>query len=730
MSTTRVGSYSALQLRILRDQRLDEWDPDQPRDEFGKFAAAGSGTQEGAVKSGKSAISKAAGKEDLDKVLSSLAGSKTLKAASKAELSVALMNKATDLGIPNDPYWSAAFKASLAGPENETWAESADGEKGMLLDDGKGGKDLVLESGEVVAAPPGVALQSEQGPEKTNYGEMSAGQLFGTAAYKNLSDEDKDQIHDLLDYGDSLSADMTDEIDDVNSQIQSLVEKGEKPAAKSAPAVKSVDKKTVDFGSFEKGDFDMDKAIAESFPPGSTYEEDGVGNWVVTEPGGQQWVAEAQEDGGKHEFKKHDGPTIGDDAEEPNPPANAAKDKAHTEHAKEAREAAKKITAHAAQLRAQLKKDPTNADLAAKVKEAEKAAKAARSAARKAEKATDAKTAEKHAAKAKAHHAKLVGGDDEVGALVVEKAGSKSSGKSASGKTHAVSSADAKALQKKTEKLKEAAEKPHPDSWSKEKVAAKEAAKKALSDHAGASTPDELKAAADAYDKVAQQASQAGSYWGSSYSELAKEMREAATPKETFSVGKGGKHNHDEAPKHSARPVESIKGDVVSEKTFKEHRATYTNTLTASEKKAVLKYSGSAYTQINGDLRKGKPPDETARAIDKAIEKAPAPRDMLVHRGVGGTKAKEVFGSLQPGDEYVEKAYSSTSAGGSAAFGGEYELHITVPKGYPVAPIPSHHPHEREYLLRRNTRFRVTKREQVGGKTKIHVTVIHDKKEE
>lgn len=415
---------------------------------------------------------------------------------------------------------------------------------------------------------------------------------------------------------------------------------------------------------------------------------------------------------------------------EANPPANLSKDAAHTAHAKEAREAAKAITAHAKQLRDQYKKNPTPENKA-KVEAAEKAAKAARSAARKAEKAKDATAAAKHAEKAKAHLSKTVGGDEETAALKVTKAAEVKAPAATPAKAPTIAKTATAALQKQADKLKAAADQKHPESWSAEKIAAKEAAQKTLAEHANPTTPDELKAAADALDKVAAQASAAGSAWGSGYKSLAAEMREAATPRETFSVGKGGTGDHGVAPEKSTRPVADIKGEIVSEKTFKEHREAYTATLNTDEKAAALKYSGQAYGQINSNLRKGGEPDKTVRDLDKAIAKAPAPRDMIVHRGVGGEKSLQIYSGMKEGDQFVEKAYSSTSAGGSAAFGGQVEKVITVPKGYPVAPIPSQSPGEREYLLRRNTKFQVTKIEHVESpngakKVRVHVTVIHD----
>lgn len=574
--------------------RMDEWDPDQPRDEHGMFASAGGGTVEGAVKSGMSAIGKTEDIGGLSKISESIKGSKVLTPSAKAKLYQELADKA-GLGS-NDAidYQHQAFTEAIKGEKGKDWVNVEDPETGfevqaMIVPDGNGGQAAQLESGENINMP-------------------------GAASETPLTDQ-----------------------------------------------------------------------------------------FLNGKPGDDALYAKAKE------------------AEQVKAAVESAKSKPQSQldHSKEAREAAKKITAHAKELRDQYKKNPTAANKA-KLEAAEKAAKAARSAARKAEKSKSPEEAKKHAEKAKSHHAKLVGGDEEAHAFVVSKSGSKTTSEKSGGH---------KELASKAAKLKEQADAPHPSGWSAEKIAAKDAAKEALEKHANASTPEELKAAAKAFDNVAKQASAAGSLWGSSYSDLAEQYREKTTPQEKLAVGEAGSSDHSTPPSTSARPIHSIEGEQVSAGTHDKHRDEYTKVLTGAEKKAALRYSGSSYSEINANLRKGGAPSTHDLKLDKAISKAPAPKDMLVHRGLSGEFSKNMFANLKPGDQYVEKAYTSTSAGNSAAFGGSVALRITVPKGYPIAPIPSHHENEREYLLRRNTKYQVTKIEKSGNTVVAHVTVVHDGKE-
>lgn len=751
-SEAYVRAYAEARLDAVR---LDEWNPDQPRDEHGMFSS-GEGTVAGALKSGQSAVANAETAADVNKLAGSVGKSKVLTSGAKAKLYTALAGKAEDIDPESDQaieMKSQAFKAAIMGKENEDWADVEDPGTGdtvvaQLVDDGQGGVHAVLESGEVVAAPPGVVVAAKDAGEAKAKEALAAidnskitipneaidlhngdaTEAIKDAMGKDVSieySEDGEQVTVTTPDGKVYAGSIGTDDDALNLQevggsagaakLASLM--GEKDFDEmsghqilSSPEYKSLNP--------------MQKAHIDKLMEG----DKAIGNQM------DKFLSdnEAVKAGDELDLEEHDAATAAASLthEEANPPANPNKTPEHAAHAKAARDAAKEAVLTGKALRAQLKKDPTNAQLKSHVEAAEKAAKAARSAARKAEKAKDAKEAAKHAAKAQEHADKVSqlnkSAPESGGPTVITAAQAAAAKPKASG-AYVIPAATTKALQTKADKLKEAAKQPHPDSWSKEKIAAKEAAQKALIEHADPTTPDEMKAAADALEKVADQAHAAGSYWGSSYKSLAEEYRDAATPKEQHTFASGEGDDHSQPPAKSARPIADIKGELVTSKAHAEHRTQFTAALKPDEKKAALKYSGSAYGQINSHLRADGKPDKTMIDLDKAIAKAPAPKDMLVHRGISGSFSQKLYAGLKPGDQIVEKAYSSTSAGGNAAFGGDVEMHITVPKGYPAAPIPSHHPGEREYLLRRNTKFQVTKIENNGGKIIAHLTVVHDK---
>lgn len=646
------------------EERMDEWNPDQPRDEFGKFAPGGEGTEKGLVKSAQSAIGKAESKSDLKAISNAIHNSKTASDAAKAKVYQALSQKAAEL------------------PGNSSYAESL----GEIADEYAQAAGISLN--ETSAEPDNAEIDEEAEYVKTN-----------------------------------------------STKLEKLVEMSGSGIAKD---------KISDFQVSVEGK--QINTAADALAAAQVYQNLAASSALHGLPSmADGFEAKAAELKAQAETMKT--PT---DQEEAKIAEKAAKPQAALDHAKEAREHAKSIIAHAKGLRDKLKADPNNEDLKKQVALAEKSAKAARAAARKAEKASSPEEAAKYAAASKGHAEKA--GVKMIGTSVptVTKASAvepsvKSTpvGKSNKPKVEVVkpgavtkiSKSSIDEVQQTVANLKKAAtETPPPANWSDAKKEAYAKAVAALDRHGGAKTIDEFKAAAEAFDKVAKEVVNAGSYWGGGYQSLANKMQEATTAsnQEKFIVhpptGKVDVKTH--APVKSARPIDDIKGEEVHEETFKEHRSQYTAILSADEKSAALVYSGSAYSSINKHLRSDKPPTPQMKNLDAAIAKSPAPRDMIVNRGMSGEKAKELFGSLKPGDQIHEKAYWSTSAGGNSAFGGDVEVKITVPKGYPVAPIPSHHPGEREYLLRRNSRMQVTKVEKAGFKIVAHVTVIHDEQED
>lgn len=145
--------------------------------------------------------------------------------------------------------------------------------------------------------------------------------------------------------------------------------------------------------------------------------------------------------------------------------------------------------------------------------------------------------------------------------------------------------------------------------------------------------------------------------------------------------------------------------------------------LTPAERDAVKNYTGSAYRDINRNLRKkGGVPTASDKAIDRSMR--PTPIDMKLTRGTGNP-----FGSTDPsslvGKAWSDPAFMSTSWG-SGNFSGDFILHIDAPKGTlarDVFPISSHNTEE-ELLLARGTKFLVNGVEKRGSSTHVYMRVI------
>lgn len=810
--------------------RQDDWNPDQARDETGKWTSEGEATQEGSVKSGKSAIEKATTEKELVDVWWKALGSKFLNNTAKAAMADAIVGKANELGLKTfatlaaddaEHYKEKAKAAnekplkgqeeaenkpsgSKEGPSPEIeltspidsnksiedqlksavqnqfgkgtklWEE--DGELTITLPNGQkmvagiteGATTLTFVSvGEdfktglglpSVESPGPVITKAEEKSSGTDYDELTGLQVLDHPDFKALTAGQQQLIGDMMEQDKPINSAMKKFQEENAAAKESAGEERQKPLPDHFKTVLGAMMHAQDTGNKELYNKIQDahqKKMEEKGGPLNPKEQKALLDGIRAE----EKAAAAEKAPKDAAAPKAEAPKV-EKTKEEKVAEKVAKPQAALDHAKAAREHAKSIIAHAKGLREKLKADPNNADLKKQVEVAEKAAKSARAAARKAEKAGSAEDAAKHAQKAKSHAekagVKFIGTEapSVTKAADTEKPkttkGTKASApapKSNKPKVEVVQPtgksepepSHQKQVANKVEELKTAAQATPPSSWTDDKKAAQAKAKEALAKHSSPKTAKDYQEAADAFDAVAKEAQKAGSFWGSSYSSLASDMREhlSGGANEKFivhpPVGKVDVRTH--VPTKSARPIDSIKGAEVNEKTFKDHRSDYTKILTSDEKSAAEYYSGSAYTSINSHLRADKPPTPKMKALDAAIAKAPAPRDIIVNRGMSGSKAKEIFANLKPGDQIHEKAYWSTSAGGSSAFGGEIEVKITVPKGYPIAPIPSKHPGEREYLLRRNSRMQVTKVEKIkndygGEKIVAHVTVLHDEEED
>jgi 8-oxo-dGTP pyrophosphatase MutT (NUDIX family) len=155
-------------------------------------------------------------------------------------------------------------------------------------------------------------------------------------------------------------------------------------------------------------------------------------------------------------------------------------------------------------------------------------------------------------------------------------------------------------------------------------------------------------------------------------------------------------------------------------------------TITGPQKTAQKKYTGSYYHTVNSALRlKTKASPAVLDDIKKMQDgMRPIDQDILVHRGTGfdqfgGVKSHEDLEKLV-GHTVQDKAFMSTSVGGTAAFGGQVLLEIEVPRGTGVMFVKpfSHFASENEMLLSAGLRFRVLSVTKQGYKSVVRVRVI------
>ena len=114
--------------------------------------------------------------------------------------------------------------------------------------------------------------------------------------------------------------------------------------------------------------------------------------------------------------------------------------------------------------------------------------------------------------------------------------------------------------------------------------------------------------------------------------------------------------------------------------------------------------------------------DSAVASLDKMMEKFGAPHDMIVTRAVGSnTQAAWLEGVV-----HTEEGYMSTSAtavrhvGYNAGWDKKTRCIISVPKGTNGAYLPniSAYPKEREFLLARGLKYRITRREELVPKAR------------
>lgn len=138
--------------------------------------------------------------------------------------------------------------------------------------------------------------------------------------------------------------------------------------------------------------------------------------------------------------------------------------------------------------------------------------------------------------------------------------------------------------------------------------------------------------------------------------------------------------------------------------------------LTFEELAYAQTYTGSGYRQVNGQLRQGTIDDATyeyATRFDRVLDKLPVHRQ-TTYRGTDLSKTQS--DKYQVGKVVVEAAFTSTSKDKKFQNKGDWGFIVKGKTGRDISSV-SKYPHEQEILFKKNTAFRVTKREErvIGG---------------
>lgn len=169
------------------------------------------------------------------------------------------------------------------------------------------------------------------------------------------------------------------------------------------------------------------------------------------------------------------------------------------------------------------------------------------------------------------------------------------------------------------------------------------------------------------------------------------------------------------------------------------------NSLNKQEKDAVYKYTTNFFEDLNTAHRQGMDMvdslyHETIRsntkALDSAIEKFVLDKAIQVIRGssndlIGGyTTAEEINENLK-GAIVRDKGYMSTSAVKGSEFDGKVRYEITVPKGKGygafIDPLSVYAGIEHEFLLKRNSHFKVLGASNENGQLTVKLKVVNYK---
>lgn len=219
----------------------------------------------------------------------------------------------------------------------------------------------------------------------------------------------------------------------------------------------------------------------------------------------------------------------------------------------------------------------------------------------------------------------------------------------------------------------------------------------------------------------------------------------------------GGQKKEETKPVKDMSPVSSKPktklNDNTGDKTYNDMSNKITSHLTYDQQKVLMSYTdpeatggggGATYLSVNSFLRKGEPIGDQDKAILKGMEKAfkdvpPLHKDVTAYRGAW--LDSDTISKLKAGSSFQDKAFLSTSTDEktSKMFSdpdlmdpgdGRQPVHFTmkIPKGSKAIPVSDiqdvTYPKEKELLLDKSSKFKISKVTVVDGVTHVEMAKI------
>jgi hypothetical protein len=155
------------------------------------------------------------------------------------------------------------------------------------------------------------------------------------------------------------------------------------------------------------------------------------------------------------------------------------------------------------------------------------------------------------------------------------------------------------------------------------------------------------------------------------------------------------------------------------------YKSSFVKGLSKEEIDAAKAYSGGSHASINRAIENQAEMSaknaENTRLLDSLISRSSLPEDMTVFRGIQSDEIFDKYSKLNPGDVFSHGRFTSTTASDELPreFYGNVEMRIKLHKGDHAAPIPALKSQERELLLPRDQKFKLTSLQNFGGKRLI-----------